>query len=130
MALAEYGPRDARDSDLHAEGPALARNIAYVRDVLAGKTDAEVWEREIPEGSNKIVSAEEYAAARIAAGDHVPLYVFPPYSHALPRRKRADALRRAFVLATAEEIAQRDAHATSLGGRWQRGTSTRGAPEA
>lgn len=102
-------------------------DVAYVCDVLAGKTDAEIYEREAKENGWTIVSAEEYDAANAR---YIPTTISPPYEHAPARRKHFDAVRRAFVLAIADSIATRDENCRLNGHHWYFGGTRRGTPDA
>ncbi len=103
-------------------------DVAYVCDVLAGKTDEEIYERIARDSGRPIVTVEEYDAATF--GRTSPASVLPPYEHAPIRRKRFDALRRAFVVAMAEGIATRDENCRINGHHWMRSGVLRGTPEA
>ena len=103
-------------------------DVAYVCDVLAGKTDADIYEREARDNGRPIVSDEEYTAA--SHGRTVPASVMPPYDHAPARRKHFDAVRRAFVLTIADSIATRDENCRLNGHHWYLGGTRRGTPDA
>jgi hypothetical protein len=124
-ALADHRPGDAVDTDLPRVS--LDREVAAVEAILAGKSDEALWEEErdvrIALYGGRRCTAEEFAAA----DPTVPCDLSPPY-HALPaRRHRADAARRAFVLAVAGEIAERDASCLAHGHHWLRAGTPRGA---
>jgi hypothetical protein len=127
-AIADHLPGDATDVDLPRVS--LDREIAAVEAILAGRSDAEVWEADadvrIARYGGRRCTAEEYAAA----DPSVPCDLVPPYHAAPARRHRADAARRAFVLAVAGQIAERDASCLAHGHHWMRSGVLRGAPEA
>lgn len=131
--LAQSTENGSRLADVFAERGAFvsqpsAPDVAFVRDVLAGKSDTDIYEREARDLGQPIVSVEEYAVA--SCNGTLPTMAAPPYEHAGPRRHRRDAMRRAFVLATADGIAARDEWCRADGMHWFRGSVRRGTPEA
>ncbi len=127
VGLADLTAGQARDVDLSfPDDASFASDAAFVRDVLAGKNDADIYERECRAAGYPIVSIEEFRAW--PAG--LPMCIAPPFEHMIPFARRWLTLRRAFVEGVAVDVASRDESCREHGYHWMRNGVRRGTPEA